>query len=79
MSVLTKIWTHLGKVLTEEFSKHFTETVKQVMLTRLDTMTEKDLKDVDKDEISRLINSQMRKFLSISLTRHETAEFVEHT
>ena len=49
------------------------------MLTRLDTMTEKDLKDVDKDEISRLINSQMRKFLSISLTRQETAEFVEHT
>jgi len=79
MSVLTKIWTHLGKVLTEDFSKQFTETVKQVMLTRLDTMTEKDLKDVDKDEISRLINSQMRKFLSISLTRHETAEFVEHT
>jgi len=47
-------------------------------LSRLETMTEKDLKDIDKDEIAALI-AHMRDFLAISFTRQESAEFVEHT
>lgn len=41
-------------------------------------MSERDLKDIDKDEIGTLIN-HLREFLTISVSREEAAEFVEHT
>jgi len=55
MSYLTQAFTHLDSVLTVEFSKLFSTAVKDQILTRLDTMTERDLKDIDKDEIQLLI------------------------
>jgi len=51
ISSLTQAFTHLDNVFTVEFSKLFSTTVKEQLLTRLETMTERDLKDVDKDEI----------------------------
>ena len=39
-------------------------------------MTEKDLKDVGKDEVTIMLN-HMRDFLMLSITRLEAAEFVE--
>lgn len=47
-------------------------------MSRLDTMTEKDLKEVDKDEVALLIQN-MRDFLSISSPRLDCYEFVEKT
>ena len=41
-------------------------------------MTERDLKDVDKDEAGILIGS-MRDFLGISASRTEAYDFVERT
>jgi len=78
ISALTQAFTHLDNVFTVDFSKLFSNTVKEQIMNRLDTMTERDLKDVDKDEIQNLIG-QMRDFLAISMTRSETAEFVETT
>ena len=47
-------------------------------MSRLETMTERDLKDVDKDEIALLI-SNMREFLQISVSRTESNQFMEET
>lgn len=41
-------------------------------------MSERDLKDIDKDEIGALIN-RLKEFLTISFSSQEAAEFVEHT
>ena len=41
-------------------------------------MTEKDLKDVDKDEVAILINN-MREFLQLAETRNDSVQFLEHT
>ena len=54
----------------------FTQTVQELIQSRLDTMTEKDLKDVGKDEVTIMLN-HMRDFLMLSITRLEAAEFVE--
>jgi len=51
ISALTQAFTHLDNVFTVDFSKLFSNTVKEQIMNRLDTMTERDLKDVDKDEI----------------------------
>ena len=59
-------------MFTPEFGKIFTEAVKEKILGRLDSMSESDLKYVDKDDIILLIN-QMRDFLGISMSRQETA------
>ena len=45
---------------------------------RLNTMTERDLKDVDKDEAAHFIVS-MREFLGISYSRTDCYDFVERT
>ena len=55
ISWLIQAFTHLDNIFTEDFSAKFTEAVKSQILTRLGTMTEKDLKDVDKDELGSLI------------------------
>jgi len=78
ISELTQAFTHLDNVLTEEFSSTFTTSVKNIVLKRLESMTEKDLKDIDKDEIGSLIAS-LKEFLLLSCSRLEAAEFVEHT
>ena len=56
LSYLTQAFTHLDMTFTAEFSKVFTTAVKQQIMARLETMTERDLKDVDKDEIASLIS-----------------------
>ena len=41
-------------------------------------MTERDLRDVDKDEIANLVH-HMRDFLTIAATHEQAAEFAETT
>ena len=82
MHSLTRPFTHLNTqpngVLTDEFCKKFTTIVKEVIVERLSNMTERDLKDIDKDEIYMLIYNS-REFLQISLDNQESNEFIETT
>ncbi len=66
MTWLLQSFTHLGSVFTPEFGKKLTTTVRDIIMDRLDHMTEKDLKDVDKDEVTIMMNS-MREFLMLSM------------
>ena len=58
-------FSHLKQTLTDEFAQKLTMRLKEQIQARLDIMTERDLKEVDKDEIANLINN-MSEFLQLS-------------
>ena len=78
VSHLTSAFKHCDQLFTPEFASTFTLAIKDLILKRIDTLSQRDLKDIDKDEISNII-SDVRSFLAISMSQRETAELVEHT
>ena len=62
MNAFIVAFSHLEQTLSEEFAQNLTTQVKEQVLKRLETMTERDLKDVDKYEIQNLVQN-MREFL----------------
>lgn len=69
---------NLGQVLTPEFKQTLCTRVKDLIVNRLTTMTEKNLKDADKDVMTRLV-SGLKHFLMLSHTEKETAQIIETT
>jgi uncharacterized protein YbjQ (UPF0145 family) len=43
--------------LTPEFKQNFCKQVKELVVSRLTTMTEKNLKDADKDAMAKLVSA----------------------
>lgn len=78
MNCFIQAFSHLEQTITEEFAMKICKQAKELLLTRLDTMTERDLKDVGKDEIAYLVGS-MREFLMLSVQRSESDRFMEET
>jgi len=52
--------------LLPTFAQHFVNSVKEVIIHRLKTMTEKELKEIDKESVSRVLND-LKDFFSLSL------------
>jgi ubiquitin carboxyl-terminal hydrolase 9/24 len=50
--------------------------VRDIVSTRLNSMTEKELKEIDKESVGRVLND-LKDFLTLSLTDIETAELIE--
>ena len=72
-------FTHLNNIFNEQFSAQFTRRVKQIIQTRVENMSERDVKYIEKDEISSLIQ-QLQSFLEISDDPNDVNEFTEqHT
>lgn len=64
--------------MTNQFKESICKIIKDLIVDRLMNMTEKNLKDVDKDSISTLINN-FKHFLSLGHTDQETAQIIETT
>ena len=73
---LTRPFTHLDQTLTAEFASKFAQTTQDLVVARLSSMTERDIKEVDKDEIGKVL-SELRHFLIIGTTASGTAQTVE--
>ncbi len=52
------------------------QSIKEIVVNRLKGISEKELKEIDKESVARLLND-LKDFLSIGLTDVETAEIVE--
>lgn len=50
--------------------------MKDILLHRINNITEKELKEIDKDSISRVL-SEMKDFFTLSFTDLQTAEMIE--
>jgi len=69
---------NLGQVLTPEFKQTLCSRVKDLIVNRLTTMTEKNLKKADKDVMTRLV-AGLKSFLLLSHSEKETAQIIETT
>lgn len=65
-------------MLTPEFKHSLCKQVQTLVVNRLTTMTEKNLKDADKDSMQKLI-SALKQFLQLSYSEKETAKIIETT
>ena len=73
---LTEPFLNCGRLMTKEFAAYFVGEVQKILTERFTGMRDKELKELDKDALSTLLN-QFRLFLSISTEEKEIAELVE--
>ena len=79
ISQLSGSFTHLGQVFVEEFGLKLTNVIKQQITQRLQSISEAELKNVQKDEVTYMLHN-MRSFLEIGgETRDDIYYFIEHT
>ena len=71
-------FTHIGNVLTQEFSDKYTKLVSKILEQRMQGMSEKDIKEVDKDEICGVL-PRLSEFFRVGMTPSEGAEVVERS
>ena len=67
ISLLTTPFRTCNTVFAPTFAAQFTLQVKDILLYRLSNMTEKELKEIDKESVSRVL-FEMKDFLTLSMT-----------
>ena len=78
ISNLVTPFKNLGQCLTPEFCVEFSKRVTDTIINRVRNMSEKDLKDVDKDSFQPLIFA-LKGFLPLNCNASETAQIIETT
>ena len=63
-------------ILSPSFSNQLVATVRDIVLQRISNMTEKELKEIDKESASRVLG-ELKDFFTLSMTDVETAELIE--
>jgi hypothetical protein len=53
------------------------DNVKDIVFSRLKNMSEKELKEIDKESVGRVLND-IKDFLTLHLTENETSELIEN-
>ena len=76
ISLLTSPFRTCNSIFAPNFSGHITKQVKDILVYRLNNMTEKELKEIDKESISRVL-TELKDFLTLSMNDIETAELIE--
>lgn len=76
ISLLVSPFRTCHSILSPTFSHQFVTTVRDIVLQRISNMTEKELKEIDKESASRVL-SELKDFFTLSMTDVETAELIE--
>lgn len=76
ISLVVLPFRQCNTVFTQEFAAYFTQKIRDIVQKRLMTMTEKELKEIDKESVSRVLK-ELKDFLTLSMNEMETAEFIE--
>ena len=76
ISLLVSPFRTCNTVFAPTFAASFTAQVKDILLSRLNNITEKELKEIDKDSISRTL-TEMKDFFTLSFSDLQTAELIE--
>lgn len=73
---LTSPFRNCRAIIDEEYAKEMAEEVQQLVLQRLENMTDDEMKDLDKSTIHDLL-TEIREFLLIALDDHAVDEKLE--
>lgn len=75
-SLMTLPFKNCIDVFSPTFAQHFVNSVKDIVVNRLKTITEKELKEIDKESVGRMLND-LKEFLTLALTEEQSAEIIE--
>jgi len=78
VSSLLLPFRNLKEVVTTEFAAAFTDQIKGLIINRFMNLTDKELKEVDKDKLSKVL-IDLKQFMSLGMDDSETAQIVEQT
>jgi ubiquitin carboxyl-terminal hydrolase 9/24 len=76
ISLLVAPFRQCNTIFSPTFSQHFTTAVREIVSQRLFSMTEKELKEIDKESVSRVLKD-LKDFFLLSMDDVETAKFIE--
>jgi len=72
ISLIVAPFRTCNSLLSEKFSKVFTNYVKEIVNQRLLSMTEREIKEIDKESVSQVLKS-LKDFLTLAFSEQETA------
>jgi len=78
ISYLTRPFRNLNMTLTPEFSKVFASKISNLIVRRLQGMSEKEVKHCSKDQVDNLL-FDLNQLLYVGMTQQERAWIVETT
>jgi len=72
----TQAFGNCGPLMAPEFAAKFVDDVQQIVQHRLTTMSNLEIKELDKDSLQRVLQ-QFRMFLQIALPDNKISELIE--
>lgn len=75
-SMMTLPFRNCLEIFSQSFASSFVSSVKDIVISRLRNMSEKELKEIDKETVGRVLYD-MKDFLSLAMNEKETAEIIE--
>mmetsp|Transcript_49154 Transcript_49154/g.36209 ORF Transcript_49154/g.36209 Transcript_49154/m.36209 type:complete len:127 (+) Transcript_49154:2-382(+) len=76
VSNITAPFRNCLHIFSPTFAQHFVNTVKEIVIGRIRNMTEKEIKEIDKEVVQKVL-SDMKDFFSLYFSEQDTAEMVE--
>lgn len=76
ISLLTHPFRNCIQIFAPTFAQQFVSSVRDILVNRLKSMTEKELKEIDKESVGRVLND-LRDFFTLAMNENETAELIE--
>lgn len=73
---MTSPFRNCNTIFASTFASQFVASVKDVVINRLKSMSEKELKEIDKEIVGRVLN-ELKDFFTLSMNDQETAELIE--
>jgi len=73
---LTSPFKNCNKIINPEYAREMTEEIQGLIISRLENMTDEEMKDLDKSTINDLL-SEIREFLLIALDENSIDEKLE--
>jgi len=76
ITMMTLPFKNCNEIFSSTFAQKFVFSIRDIVVHRIRFMTEKELKEIDKEIIGRVL-SELKEFLILFLNEEETAEIIE--
>ncbi|CDW78729.1 UNKNOWN [Stylonychia lemnae] len=76
ITMMTSPFKNCNEIFSPTFAQKFVFNVRDILISRIRNISEKELKEIDKEIIGRVLND-LKEFLTLFLNEEETAEIVE--
>lgn len=76
ISLVCSSFKNCNSIFAETFAQQFTQSIKEIIVYRLKNMTEKELKEIDKESVGKVLN-ELKEFFVLAMNDSETSELIE--